>query len=198
MEARLTSRRLLVCAAAIATLACVASGCGGGGNAQAAAKDPPLVTYSNSFLSFAHPQAWRVYPFRWAGELHFQPMLYLSTQPVHDPCRQKGNVTTCGWPVRRLRPNGVLVMWENRGFPGWRLDSQRGSSLRVGGRAARRSATNRGVCAAIGGDVTIQVAIARPVVDNWTEATACLRGPSLARSERALNALLASTKFLSE
>jgi hypothetical protein len=198
MEARLTPRRLLVCAAGIATLAGVASGCGGGGKAPAAAKDPPLVTYSNSFLSFTHPQAWRVYPFRWAGELHFQPMLYLSTQPVHDPCRQKGNATICQWPVRKLRPNGVLVMWENRGFPGWRLDSQRGLSLRVGGRAARRSATNPGVCGAIGADTTIQVVIAQRVVDNWTEATACLRGPSLAPSERALNALLASTKFLSK
>jgi hypothetical protein len=196
MEARLTPRRLLAIAA-IAGATAVATACGGGGTAQVA-KDPPLAKYSNGFLSFSHPAAWQASPFRWTGELHFQPMLYVSTQPVHDPCRTKGDATVCAWPVHRLQPDGVLITWENRGAPAWSLDSQPGSVLQVGGRSAKRLATRPGDCSAIGGDLTIEVAIAQPQPDNWTEATACLRGPDLAENESRVDALLASTQFLSQ
>jgi hypothetical protein len=134
MEARLTPRRLLSIAA-IAAIAAATSACGGGGTAQAA-KDPPLAKYANGFFSFSYPAAWTASPFRWGGELHFQPMLYVSTQPVHDPCRTKGDATVCAWPVHRLQPDGVLITWENRGAPAWSLDSQPGSVLQVGGRSA--------------------------------------------------------------
>jgi hypothetical protein len=198
MEARLTQRRLLTLAAIAATVA-LTSACGGGSDAQAAKDPPPApVTYANSFLSFSHPAAWRPYPFRWAGGLHFQPMLYVSTQPVQNPCHTKGSSSMCAWPVRRLQPNGVLITWENRGFPGFSLDSQPGSATSVGGRSAKRQATRPGACAAIGGNVTIEYAIARPMADNWTEATACVRGPNLAQNERRVDALLASTKFLAQ
>jgi hypothetical protein len=197
MEARLTPRRILSIAAIGAAVA-VTSACGGGGDAQAAAKDPPLVTYSNSFLSFSHPAEWTAYPFRWSGALHFQPMLYVSTQPVQDPCRTEGDTTTCTWPVQHLEAGGVLITWENRGSPGWSLESQPGSAISVGGRSAKRLAVRPGACARIGGDLTVEVAIAQPMADNWTEATACVRGPDLAGSERAVDAMLASTKFISQ
>ena len=191
MEARLTLRCLLAIAAVVST-----SACGGGGDAAAAKSPPPLVKYSNSFLSFSHPSTWKPYPFQWAGALHFQPLLYVSTQPLQDPCRTKGKATVCTWPLQRLQPGGVLITWENRGFPGFSLQTQPGSALRVGGRSAKRAAMRPGPCAAIGGDLTIEVAVARPLADNWTEVTACLRGPGLAQNERRVDALLASTKFL--
>jgi hypothetical protein len=197
MEARLTLRRLLSIAAVAAAVVST-SACGGGGDAAAAKSPPPLVKYSNNFVSFSHPSTWKANPFRWAGSLHFRPLLYVSTQPLQDPCRTKGNATVCAWPVRRLQPGGVLITWENRGFPGFSLQTQRGSALRVGGRSAKRSATRPGPCAAIGGDLTIEVAVARPLADNWTEVTACLRGPGLAQNERRVDALLASTKFLAQ
>jgi hypothetical protein len=198
MEARLTQRRLLTIAAIAATVA-LTSACGGGSDAQAAKDPPPApVTYANSFLSFSHPATWKAYPFRWAGGLHFQPMLYVSSQPVRNPCHTKGSSSICAWPVRRLQPNGVLITWENRGFPGFTLDSLPGSAASVGGRSAKRLATRPGACAAIGGNLTIQFAIARPMADNWTEATACVRGPQLAQNERRVDALLASTKFLAQ
>jgi hypothetical protein len=154
------------------------------------------VKYTNDFLTFRRPSTWKAYPFRWGGALHVQPMLYVSTQPVQDPCRTSGSATVCTWPVRRLRPGGVLIAWENRGYPGWSLRTQPGESIRIGGRAAKRAAVRPGACAAIGGDLTIEVAIARPLTSNWTEATACVRGPHLAANERRLDALLASTRFL--
>ena len=198
MDARLTPRRLLVGAAALVALVAVTSGCGGGTEAQAAGKtDPELVTYSNSLLSFSHPAAWKAYPFRWAGELHFRPMVYLSTQPLHDPCSTKGNTTSCGFPVKQLEPGGVLVTWNASTPPAMELGP--GSRIRIDGREARRVDTAGGMCRRIGGDRTIDVLIAtRPLPSTPTEFTACLRGPGLAQAEKSVEALLASTKFASQ
>jgi hypothetical protein len=197
MEAHLTPRRLLVGVAILLALAAATSGCGGGVDAQAAGKkDPPPVTYSNSTLSFRHPAAWKAYPFRWAGGLHFRPMVYLSTQPVQDPCSTSGNTTACGFPVKQLEPGGVLVTWNASSPPALALDS--GAEVRVGGRPARRVETAGGICRRIGADRTIDVLIATsPLPSTPTEFTACLRGPGLAQEEKSVDALLASTKFAS-
>ena len=198
MDARLTPRRLLMGAAALVALVAVTSGCGGGTYAQAAANtEPKLVTYSNSLLSFSHPAAWKAYPFRWAGELHFRPMVYLSTQPVQDPCSTKGNTTSCGFPVKQLEPGGVLVTWNASTPPAMALGP--GSRIRVDGREARRVDTAGGMCRSIGADRTIDVLIAtRPLPSTPTQFTACLRGPGLAQEEKSVEALLASTKFASQ
>jgi hypothetical protein len=198
MEARLSPRRLLTCAAALVALVVLTSGCGGGADAQAAAKkhDPPVVKYSNSVLSFTHPATWKAYPFRWAGGLHFRPLVYLSTQPLHDPCSTQGNTTSCGFPVERLRPGGVLVTWNASSPPAFGLGP--GSRTRVGGRLARRVDTANGICRSIGADRTIDVLIqTRPLPSTPTEFTACLRGPGLAQAAKSIDALLASTKFIS-
>ena len=199
MAVHLTPRRLFTCAAALVVLGLLTSGCGGGAaDAQAAGKaDPQLVEYSNSVLSFSHPASWKEYPFRWAGELHFRPMVYLSTQPVHDPCSTKGNTTSCGFPVGRLQPGGVLVTWNASSPPAMGVGP--GSQIKVDGREARRLDTAGGICRSIGADRTVDVLIqTRPLPSTLTEMTACLRGPGLARAEKSLNALLASTKLASQ
>jgi hypothetical protein len=197
MEARLTPRRLLTGAAALVALVALASGCGGGADAQVAAKTgPKLVTYSNSLLSFSHPATWKAYPFRWAGGLHFSPLVYLSTQPVHDPCSTKGNTTSCGFPVGQLQPGGVLVTWNASSPPALALGP--GTRVRVGDRPARRVETAGGICRSIGADKTIDVRIqTSPLPSPLTELTACLRGPGLAQAEQSVDALLASTQFQS-
>ncbi|HEX4325065.1 MAG TPA: hypothetical protein VHZ77_10595 [Gaiellaceae bacterium] len=188
-----------MCAAALMGLAVLTSGCGGGMEAQAAAKqDPPaLVSYSNSQLSFTHPAAWKAYPFQWPGELHFRPMVYLSTQPVHNPCSTKGNTTSCGFPVQHLEPGGVLITWNASYPPAVGLGP--GSRIRVDGYLARRADTTGGICRSIGADRTIDVLIqTRPFPSTLTDFTACLRGPGLAQSEQSVDALLASTKLASQ
>jgi hypothetical protein len=198
MGAHLTPRRLLSGVAALLALAVVTSGCGGGADAQAAAKKhPALVKYSNSLLSFSHPAAWKAYPFRWAGELHFRPLVYLSTQPVQDPCSTKGNTTSCGFPVKQLEPGGVLVTWNASNPPA--IGHGPGQRIQVGGREARRVDTVGGICRSIGADRTVDVLIqTRPLPSTLTEFTACLRGPGLAQEEKSVDALLASTKFASQ
>lgn len=196
MGARLTPRRLLLSAGAIAALALVTSGCGGGSDAQAAPKDPPLVKYSSSSLTFTYPATWKAYPFRWSSELHFRPLVYLSTQPVHDPCATEGNTTTCGFPVQSLEPGGVLVTWNASNPPALGLGP--GEQVRVGGRPARRVDTGAGICRSIGADQTIDVLVeTQPLPSTLTEFTACLRGPGLEQNVKRVDALLASTKLLS-
>jgi hypothetical protein len=198
MKADLTPRRLILCAAALLAIAVVTSGCGGGADAQAADKTTPqLVKYSNSSLSFSHPASWKAYPFRWAGELHFRPMVYLSTQPVHDPCATNGDMTSCGFPVSELEPGGVLVTWNASNPPATNLGP--GERIHVGGHPATRTAFQGGMCRSIGADRTIDVLIeTRPLPSTLTELTACLRGPGLAQAEKSLDALLASTKLGSQ
>jgi hypothetical protein len=198
MEARLTLRRLLLGAAAPVALAVLTSGCGGGTDAQAAAKtNPELARYSNSLLSFNHPAGWKAYPFHWAGELHFRPLVYLSTQPVQDPCSTGGNTTSCGFPVKQLEPGGVLVTWNASNPPAMTLGS--GAKVSVDDRPARRVDAAGGMCRSIGADRTIDVLIATQSLPSTpTEFTACLRGPGLAQEEKSIDALLDSTTFASQ
>ena len=197
MESGLTRLRFLLCAGAIAVLAALASGCGGGTDALAAPKDPPLVKYSSSYLTFTHPANWKAYPFRWPGELHFRPLVYLSTQPVHDPCSTQGNTTTCGFPVQSLEPGGVLITWNASYPPAVGLGTR--TQTRIDGRPATRVDAPGGACRRIGADRTIDVLVeTSPLPSTLTEFTACLRGPGLAQTVRQVDALLASTKFVTQ
>ena len=196
MGPRLTPRRLLLLAG-LATAVALTSACGGVGQAAQAADPPSLVTYRNdSGLSFRHPASWKQYPFRWAGELHFRPIVYLSTQPVHDPCSTRGNATTCGFPVRRLAPGGVLVAWQTSGIPVPGLRSAPGTATRIGDSYAKRVDSRPGFCRRIGADRTVEALIGEPNrMTVPTQFVACLRGPHLAQNMRRIDALLASTRF---
>jgi hypothetical protein len=198
MEARPSPRRLLALAASLSALVAVValtSGCGGSsGDAQAAAKRPPtVVKYSSSFLTFTHPATWKAYPAQ-TGELHFNPLVYLSTQPVHEPCTTTGNTTSCGFPVKELAPGGVLVSWLHNGPPALTLGP--GRQIRVGGRPAVIVDTAGGMCSQIRADRTIDVRIElQPLPSALLELTACLRRPNLAQDRASIDALLASTRF---
>jgi hypothetical protein len=198
MDGRLPLRSVLVCVAALTGLAALTSGCGGGNDAQAASTQPPsLVKYANSSLSFTHPATWKAYPFQWPGELHFRPMVYLSTQPVQNPCSTKGNTTSCGFPVQHLQPGGVLVTWNASYPPSFGFGP--GSHVTVDGHPARRVETAGGMCHSIGADLTIDVHIqTTPFPSTLTDFTACLRGPGLAQAEQSVDALLASTRLVSQ
>jgi hypothetical protein len=190
MKGRLTPRRLLSLGA-IAAAVVLTSACGGGGSPQAAAKDQPLQTYSGQYVSFDYPAAWKALRFQRPLELHSFPLVYLSTQAIHSPCSTKGNETTCGWPVKRLRPGGVLAVWQlpyAPPCPG--CSGPTGTPVQVGGRRATRNVTAPGACRAVGADRTVEV-----TVKNSVEFLACLRGPNLARNERRVEALLESTQF---
>lgn len=176
----------------------MASACGGGGKTNTAPMEPPLATYSGPGLSFSYPPAWKAYkPIQPSVALHFHPLVYLSTQPVHAPCSTQGTTTTCGFPVDHLQPGGVLVTWEQNGLPAMGLGP--GTQLTVGGHPASRQEKTGGECGRIGADRTIGVAVATSTLPSaLTYFTACLRGPNLAQAEKSVDALLASTTFSSQ
>jgi hypothetical protein len=199
MDARLTQRRFLLCAAALLALVFATTACGGGGDAKAAAKDPPMLAkYNGSGLSFSYPAAWTASkPSLPAEVLHFQPIVYLSNQPVHAPCTTSGNATTCGYPVHRLRPGGVLVIWQYPYvLPGFSLGA--GPRIKIDSHAATKTSTKPGICRSIGADRTIDALVELVPHSSYLELTACLRGPGLAQAEKSVDALLASTKFTSQ
>lgn len=192
---RLQSLALRSVAAAVVVLtAATVAACGSAPNASGPSAAHP--TFRDSFLVFRYPAVWKPAVVKITGTLHFSPMLYLSSQPVHPPCHSQRSATVCGWPLERLRPGGALIVWENRGFPGWSLRTTQGTSVRIGGRPAKQTVMQPGECAAIGADETIAIEIERPIPDNWTAFTACLRGPGLAATEREVDAVLASTHFV--
>ena len=158
-----------------------------------------FVTFRNDFVSFRYPAPWATSV--WKEQLpHFQPMVYLSTQATHDPCATSvsaaGASVTCGFPVGKLDPGGVLVKWENKGFPGTSLARFPGTPTRIDGRSAKISIARPGMCRSVGADETMTVVIGRPLPNNWTEVAACLRGPNLAAHEAQVRALVASARFL--
>lgn len=199
MDGRLPLRRLLTCAAALLLLVVLASGCGGSGTASAAEKkDPAAVQYTSRYLSFAHPAAWVTYANRWHPPvLHFHPLVYLSTQPIHSPCSTQGDATACGLPVDHLQPGGVLAFWQFNELPIAGPVKLTGRQLRVDGHPAGLQDSADGGCRRIGADRTIEATVELDE-DSLISLTACLRGPNLAQSEQSLDALLASTKFLSQ
>ncbi|MFL5943578.1 MAG: hypothetical protein ACJ75L_09980, partial [Gaiellaceae bacterium] len=164
----------------------------GGGTAQAAPKNPPLTSYSGSYVSFSYPAGWKALQFQRPLELHSFPLVYLSTQAIHSPCSTHGNETNCGWPLKHLRPGGVLAVWELPYAPPCNgcASGPTGTPVQVGGRLATRQVKAGGACRAIGADRTIEV-----LVKNSVEFMACLRGPNLAQNERRVDALLRSTQF---
>jgi hypothetical protein len=159
-------------------------------------KRSSFLTFRNDFVSFRYPAAWQ--DSVWNEQtLHFRPIVYVSTQATHDPCRTSRSAVTCGWPVAKLAPGGVLLSWENKGFPGASVARFPGTPAQVGGRTARISVARPGACRSVGADETLTVSIARPLAENWTEVSACLRGPNLGAQEAQVRALLASVRFLS-
>lgn len=153
------------------------------------------ASFHNGFVTFRYPASWSATV--WKGRiLHFNPMVYVSTETSqHDPCRTTGLETVCGWPVSRLARSGVIVRWENRGFPGVDLAKFPGTTTSVGGRAARIAVQRPGICRSVGADETISVAISRPLESNWTQVDACLRGPNLSALEKQVHALLGTAHF---
>jgi hypothetical protein len=195
MDPNLRRGRLVACALGIVATAALASACASGGTtAGAEPKDRPVQKYSGPYVSFDYPAAWKALRFRRPVELHSFPLVYLSTQAIHSPCSTRANETTCGWPVKRLQPGGVLAVWQfpyAPPCPGC-ASGVAGTQLRVGGRDATRRVMGGGACRAIGADRTIEVTIKN---SGAPEFMACLRRPGLAQSERRVNAMLKSTRF---
>jgi len=158
---------------------------------------PALHHFDGEVLAFDYPGAWRDARFIMVSSFS-NVLVYLSTTPLPDPCDRTPNMIACiRSPVSGLGPDGVLVEWARRAWPGWAFDPTKGRSTKVGGRTATLEQLDASQgCAAIGGGRELVVTIDDPISDqNWTEMRACLRGPSLDGPQAQIEAILATVTW---
>jgi hypothetical protein len=144
--------------------------------------DVALTSYRGHGIVFAYPLAWT---HRRPGYMspETQGFVDLSTQPIVDPCHTSGNITTCGWPLRHLRPGGVVVTWT--------ADYMPGLSIHRPPTGVHAKISRPGYCRTFDATetVTARLVTARHGI---FLVNACLRGPGIASEERAVRTMLAS------
>jgi len=147
-----------------------------------------------SGLAFDHPRAW--------NEFHYEEttsfsnaIVFLSNGPLHDPCNPSmsspgyAGSTTCHYPIKSLRPGGVVVSWSSGGiFVGPEIPHP---NTTISGEPADVTTARPGDCAQYGGQETITAAI-REDQDHEFDMMACLRGPGLARNAALVQRMLRS------
>lgn len=150
------------------------------------------ATFSAMGLSFRYPATW--HRGTWDEASSFTVLIvYLSTGPQHNPCtitRSPGVTSVdCTNPVDALPPGGVLVRWDDNGFPvsAWKPKP----NTTIAGYPAEETVTSGpGWCASLGGAETITITIPRHQPDNFYEMDACLSAPNLSQHEAQVSAML--------
>jgi hypothetical protein len=80
-----------------------------------------MANFPTARLSFYHPRRWHSYRYRETSSFTFL-LAFLSTDRLRAPCTVKRNASvtrvSCGSPLSRLSPGGVLITWVAEGMPG--------------------------------------------------------------------------------
>jgi hypothetical protein len=168
----------------ILIVAACAHGQVAGGVVGGAAHPKPLAHVRRDGIAFSYPAAWieRRAPLITPMS---ESLVDLSTQRMVNPCRPWRGATMCGWPIRRLRPGGIVVAWSLLGAP-----ALPGHTFRPGVTVAR---IRDSLCGRIGGDEALHgrlVTRRHRVYD----ALACLAGPRRDANVRAFRAIMASAR----
>jgi hypothetical protein len=177
----------------------IASGCGLAMSEPTPIPPTPvpsgLAHFSDYQLSFDYPAAWVVG--QYDDTSSFSSLkAFLSTEPLHDPCVRTPSSISCGNPIVQLAPNGILVGWWRRSWPGWTFDPGAGEAVHVAGEPATLEVTQSGETGDMVCDRYMVVKIPdQPANSNWTEMDACLRGPDLAASQAQIEAMLRSVQW---
>ena len=199
---------LLVAAAGLLALAACAEPPGTVSTAPKAPGTSPgvpsmvVASFPAARLSLHHPRRWRSY--RYLETSSFTYLLtFLSTDRLHAPCTvtRNGSVTraSCGAPLSRLSPGGVLITWMAEAMPGRTLAIVPGRPTRIGGHPARVLAgVATGSCAQLGGawqeQATIDRAKALPS-ENLVAMSACIAAPQIAQARQDVKKMLATVRF---
>jgi hypothetical protein len=176
--------------AAVASAALV-TGCASAGTPQAAV----TAGFSAMGLAFRYPGTWR--SGTWDDDVSsFSGLIvFLGTGRLHDPCERTvgAEVTSvsCGDPVSKVAPGGMLVRWDEDGFPHWHAPR---SNTKIGGRPATETVTAGSWCRTLGGSRTITAVIPLDS-DNWYEMDACLRGPGIPAEQAEITAMLKTVRI---
>ena len=155
----------------------------------------PNREYDQGPLRFTYPHSWRDVEHYTELTNFSSVIVFLSNQKLHAPCTRtktpEVSSTHCGWPVSRLKPDGILAEWSTSGSPSWTIDDAPGTLQMIGG----VQVTCPGSSQAIGGQETISAVVKESVPNNYYSFMACMRGPNLARTTSSMMASLRSTQF---
>ncbi len=123
------------------------------------------------------------------------PIVFVGPQDLPSDVQSSngGGAVSGPWPFMHLDRGGAVIAWRLYGMPGNEPPTG-GTPLLVGTRPAwRKVASADSGCASIGGDESIDVAIAAtPRQGEWIGVDACLSGPDHQAGEAAFAAILAS------
>jgi len=168
-------------------LVLIAAGCAhgppaaGGGGAAATAR---LAHLRRDGIAFAYPAAWSHHRRGFMSTMT-DGFVDLSTQPMMSPCRTRGTRTTCGWPIRHLRPGGVVVEWSA------------GSGMIEPGYlppvGVHVSVLHDPHCRRMGGERSLSARVVLRGHRSY-QAYACLRAPGVAANDLAFRAMVASAR----
>lgn len=145
---------------------------------------PHARHYRGAGVTFTYPAAWSHHRRGFMSTMT-EGFVDLSSQAMVNPCQTHGRKTTCSWPIRRLRPGGVVVDWSTGGglvAPGHLPPV--GVQVKV---------LRDPFCRRIGGERTLSARIVLRGHRSYF-AYACLRGPGVAANTEAFRAMLASAR----
>jgi hypothetical protein len=184
-------RAVTLVSAAVAPVALV-TGCASAGAPQAAVTS----RFSAMGLAFRYPGIWRSGTWNDDVSSFSGLIVFLGTGRLRDPCVRTVNAqvtsVSCGDPVSQVTPGGVLVRWDEDGFPTWHAPR---ANTRIGGRPATETVTAGRWCQALGGTRAITVVIPDNSASSWYEMDACLRGPGLPAEQAEITAMLKTVRL---
>jgi hypothetical protein len=161
-----------------------------------------MASFPMARLSFYYPRRWRSYRYRETSSFTYV-LAFLSTDRLHAPCtvKRSASVTrvSCGSPLSRLSPGGVLTTWVAEGMPGRTLSIVPGRWTRIGGHPARvLSGVATDTCAQLGGAWQEQAVIDRakaPASTDLVAMDACIAAPGVAQAGQDVKEMLATVWF---
>jgi hypothetical protein len=161
-----------------------------------------MASFPMARLSFYHPRRWRSYRYRETSSFTYL-LAFLSTGRLHAPCTVTRNASvtrvSCGSPLSRLSPAGVLITWVAEGMPGRTLSIVPGRWTRIGGHPARvLSGVATDTCAQLGGAWQEQAVIDRakaPASANLVAMDACIAAPGVTQARQHVKEMLATVRF---
>jgi hypothetical protein len=153
--------------------------------------------YTRREISFVYPKTWQAMPEQFAATK--RTLVYLSTDPLHDPCQRTPSLITCHFPIDSIGPNGVFAYWLEGRWSVLAVRRAPGTPTRIGGRPARVAISSSGSavdgCRQLGGDEAVTALVARPVPHTFDVFVACLSGPDHQQAEKEIGVILESTRF---
>jgi hypothetical protein len=155
-------------------------------------------TYHSVGIVLQYPPSWRATNYSDAVSNVSYSLVFLSDQPMHDPCRTSTDERFCGDVIDQLRDGGVLVEWFAWGFPGWRYLNVGPGAITVGGRPARILRLRVTACRGLGANAHEIVEVGAPMATEGFLFTACYRGGDSRIAQRQLSEILGSTRFLEQ